>query len=231
MKSTSAKLSLAALAALGSVSGFVHDLHAAVVINEVYGGGGSTSTNNTAALYSTDYVELYNNGTAAVDLAGLNVKYGSATGTFPVAGTGSNSNIAVLPSFLLAPGEFYLISGASSAGYVGTPLTGIDYQAAFSAASGAGKLGLFAADGTTALDIVAYGSSANGGETASTPTLSITLAAYRTVDGLDTNNNSLDFTVGSAATPGASNVVPEPASLGIAAVGAALALRRRNKAR
>jgi len=49
---------------------------AQVVINEVYGGGG-----NTGAVYKNDFIELYNNSNAAVDITGWSVQYGSATGT------------------------------------------------------------------------------------------------------------------------------------------------------
>jgi MYXO-CTERM domain-containing protein len=221
MKTTSAaKISLAALTALGGVTGFVHDLHAAVVINEVYGGGGSGAT---TGLYNTDYVELYNNGTEAADLTGLVLKYGSATGVFPTTGT---NNITVLPTFSLAPGAFYLIGGTTGASFGGPALPTVNLTGVFSAGASAGKFGLFQTDGTTALDIVAYGPTTTGGEGLPTAALSTTLVAFRTLNGVDTNINAVDFTVSNAATPGASNL-PEPAALGLAAVGSALALRRR----
>src|SRR6187455_1889257 len=47
-----------------------------VVINEVYGGGG-----NSGATYKNDFIELYNNGNAAVSLAGWSIQYASAAGT------------------------------------------------------------------------------------------------------------------------------------------------------
>ncbi len=49
---------------------------AQVVINEVYGGGG-----NSGATYKNDFIELYNNSSSPVSLAGWSVQYASATGT------------------------------------------------------------------------------------------------------------------------------------------------------
>ena len=47
-----------------------------IVISQIYGGGG-----NAGATYQNDYVELYNPGTVAFDLAGWTLQYASATGT------------------------------------------------------------------------------------------------------------------------------------------------------
>lgn len=221
MKNMSAKISLAAIAALGTVSGFVTDAHAAVVINEVYGGGGATATTGS---YSTDFIELYNNGLTNVDLTGLTVRYGSATGTFPAAS--ATSNVAVLPAATLAPGAYFLVAGGTSSSFGGPALPAFDASSNITASGTAGKVGLFATDGTTVLDLVAYGSSSTGGEGTPAPTLSTTLSAMRIPNGLDTNINSVDFQAGTP-TPRALNSVPEPAALGLAAVGSALALRRR----
>ncbi len=47
-----------------------------VTVAEVYGGGG-----NSGAPLRSDFVELFNRGTAAVNLAGWSVQYWSSTGT------------------------------------------------------------------------------------------------------------------------------------------------------
>ena len=47
-----------------------------VVISQVYGGGG-----NAGATFRNDYVELFNAGSATVDLAGSTVQYATAAGT------------------------------------------------------------------------------------------------------------------------------------------------------
>ena len=52
------------------------DLTSPVVISEVYGGGG-----NSGATWKNDFIELYNNGTQAVDLSTWSVQYASSTGT------------------------------------------------------------------------------------------------------------------------------------------------------
>ena len=49
-----------------------------VVISEVYGGGG-----NSGAIWTNDFVELYNRSDAAVDVSGWVVQYYSAAGTVP----------------------------------------------------------------------------------------------------------------------------------------------------
>src|SRR5207244_3900809 len=47
-----------------------------VVISQVYGGGG-----NSGATYKNDFIELYNKGTASVDLSTYAVQYASASGS------------------------------------------------------------------------------------------------------------------------------------------------------
>src|SRR5262249_54225580 len=47
-----------------------------IVVSQLYGGGGVSG-----ATYQNDYVELYNRGTATVDIGGWSLQYASATGT------------------------------------------------------------------------------------------------------------------------------------------------------
>src|SRR6187402_1872066 len=47
-----------------------------LLISQIYGGGG-----NTGAVYSSDYVELYNPTAAAISLSGYSIQYASASGT------------------------------------------------------------------------------------------------------------------------------------------------------
>lgn len=227
LKSKSFKLSLAAITALGTVSSFTHDLHAAIVIDEVYGGGGSTST---SASYTQDFVELYNSGTAAFDLTGLTVRYASSNSlTFVAANT---FVVQTLPSVSLAPGAHFLISGATGSAYKGGTLPTADATSPFSLSATAGAVGLFAnatdTDLTLALDVLGYGA-AKLYEGTSTAALSTTTSAYRTVDGVDTNKNNVDFTVGTPNPQNTTSGVPEPTALGLAAVGSSLILRRRSR--
>ncbi|WP_286743010.1 lamin tail domain-containing protein, partial [Aquabacterium sp. UBA2148] len=88
-------LSLAA-AAQASPSG--------LVISQVYGAGG-----NSGALLNADYIELFNAGSAPLNLAGWSVQYASATGS-------SWGNKTDLPAFTLQPGQYFLVqqSGGSN---------------------------------------------------------------------------------------------------------------------
>jgi Lamin Tail Domain len=76
--------------------------NAQVVISQVYGGGG-----NAGATYTNDFIELFNRGTVAQNLAGWSVQYTSATG--PSGATTPNWITTVLPSFNLQPGQYFLI--------------------------------------------------------------------------------------------------------------------------
>ena len=72
------------------------------MISQVYGGGG-----NSGATYTHDFVELYNAGSAAVDLTGWSVQYASAAGT--------SWNVTNL-SGSISPGRYYLVRQAQGAG-------------------------------------------------------------------------------------------------------------------
>lgn len=178
-----------------------------VVISQVYGGGG-----NTGAPYISDFIELFNRGTAPVSLAGNSVQYASATGTSNFGS--SNQMITELPSVTLNPGQYYLIQ--ESTGTVGVPLPSPDTvdATAMSMALGAGKvvyttgdtpLGCngspnvcSAAQLARIVDLVGYGSTATFFEGASpTATLTNTTSAQRGGAGCtDTDNNGADFATG-----------------------------------
>jgi len=69
---------------------------AAIVISQVYGGGG-----NSGATYQNDFIELFNRGNTLVSLAGWSVQYASATGS-----TWQKTDLTAIS---LAPGQYYLI--------------------------------------------------------------------------------------------------------------------------
>ncbi|MGH3683330.1 MAG: lamin tail domain-containing protein, partial [Natronosporangium sp.] len=75
---------------------------ATVVVSQVYGGGG-----NSGALFTHDFVALFNPDDTAADLAGWSVQYASAAGSSwqvtPLSGT-------------LPPGRHYLVRQAAGAG-------------------------------------------------------------------------------------------------------------------
>ena len=165
-----------------------------VVISQVYGGGG-----NTNAIYTNDFVELYNPSGQTFDLTGWSLQYTSATGDSweftrqPIGGT-------------IAPGEYYLISLASG-GAVGSPLPAANILGEINMAAGAGKVALVnsfdALEGACPtgdpkiVDFVGYGTTATCAETANAPTPSATLAIFRKNNGAqDFDNNSTDFQTG-----------------------------------
>ena len=74
----------------------------ALRISQAYGGGG-----NSGALYRRDFIEVFNAGSASIDISGWTVQYASATGTSWQATTLSGT---------LAPGQYYLIAEAQGTG-------------------------------------------------------------------------------------------------------------------
>lgn len=191
--------------------GHVSASQAALVISQVYGGGG-----NSGATYKNDFVELLNNGSAPVSVGGWSVQYASATG--------GTWQVTPLPaSMVVQPGQYVLVQMAAGTG--GTTALVPDVLGTTAMSGTSGKVALVAS--TTVLsgaapaglvDMVSYGSAAPI-EGTPTPVLSNTTAAMR-VDGgcTDTNNNVADFIVGSplprnSASPVAScggSVTPPP---------------------
>ena len=169
-----------------------------VVVSQVYGGGG-----NSGAAFQNDFVELFNAGSAAVDLSGWTVQYATAAGTSwqttPLTGT-------------IAAGRYYLVQLASSAA-VGAPLPAPDATGTSNLAATGGKIALVrsgtsltcgatagscSADASLA-DLVGYGSASDFEGSASAPATSSTQSAQRANDGCtDTGDNAADF---AAATP------------------------------
>lgn len=67
---------LALLAAgLTPIAASANPAGTALVISEVYGGGG-----NSGATYTNDFIELYNPTGSSIDVSGWSVQYRSATG-------------------------------------------------------------------------------------------------------------------------------------------------------
>jgi hypothetical protein len=174
--------------------------NAQVVISQVYGGGG-----NTGAQYLNDFVELFNRGTATVDISGWSVQYASATGTAWQVNS-------IPASTSIAPGKYYLIKlAAGTTSGVALPTPDLDVTSSPMNLSGtAGKVALVnsatALAGTTLtvgtyVDMVGYGPTATYYEgTAAVAILSNTTAAIRLNGGCTDNNaNNTDFLVGAPA--------------------------------
>lgn len=176
--------------------------NAQVVISQVYGGGG-----NSGATYKSDFVELFNRGSVAVDITGYTLQYASATGAF--GGSGTNPNKTNLPSVTIQPGQYYLIQQATGTG--GT----IDLDPDFTptgnellAMGGTNLKIVLASDNVTVtsatdanvIDFVGVGTATMFEGTAPVAPISNTTAAFRNSDGCsDTDDNAADFTVAAPA--------------------------------
>jgi 2',3'-cyclic-nucleotide 2'-phosphodiesterase/3'-nucleotidase/5'-nucleotidase len=186
---------LAMLITVGNVFPAVHTAQAApdnsaVVISQVYGGGG-----NSGAEYKNDFIELYNPTDSAINLSGWKVRYNSAAN--PI---NTSTNITALSGTISAKG-YYLIQEAAGTG--GTKeLPTPEITGTINMSGTAGKVELLGASGQS-IDFVGFGA-ANEFESAPTQALSATTSAIRkAVDGapadsrgLDTDNNSTDFSIG-----------------------------------
>jgi predicted extracellular nuclease len=173
-----------------------------IVVSQVYAGGG-----NAGASYTNDFVELFNPGTAAVDLGGWTLQYASAASTTWQATALSGS----IPS-----GRYYLVQLASAATN-GAALPTPDAVGTTNLAVSGGKVALVHATealtcgasagscsaGGSVADRVGYGSATDNEGGSAPPALSSTTAASRADGGCaDTDDNSADFT---AATPAPRN--------------------------
>lgn len=180
-----------------------------VVISQVYGGGG-----NSGAILKNDFIELYNLGTVNVDITGWTVQYASSTGS---------SWQRTILSGIIEPGKYYLVQEAAGAGgTVNLPTPNATGNIAMSATTGkvalVGNSTLLTGTCPTGLiDFVGFGA-ANCSETSPTPVLTNTTAALRKSNGAqDTDNNSVDFTIGAPnprntpppdAAPAVSSTIP-----------------------
>ena len=89
---------LSALAALTLAASPAGAASTGVVISQVYGGGG-----NSGSTYTNAFIELFNLGPGAVNLAGWSVQYASAAG---------NTWLVTNLSGSIQPGQYYLVQQA-----------------------------------------------------------------------------------------------------------------------
>ncbi len=164
----------------------------AIVISQVYGGGG-----NAGAPLTNDYIELFNRSTQPVSVAGWSVQYASAAGTFtqatPLTGT--------IPS-----GGYYLVQEAAGAASP-APLPTPDVIGAINMSGTSAKvliaqtttpIGTACPTGAVIVDLVSYGAVTGCGGV--TPVLSNTTAALRNSGGCAwTGDPSVDFSTGAPA--------------------------------
>lgn len=178
--------------------------NAQIVISEIYGGGG-----NSGSTLKNDYVILKNIGSAQASLHGATLQYAPAAATF--------TQYHTLPNITLNPGQTYLIQEATGGGgttnlptpdFIATTVVNFDGSPNPSVGIGiavtSGKI-VIASNAVqvtsptslNVVDFVGYGSTATqyeGSGPAPSPT---TTTAIKRVSG-DTNDNTVDFTVGAA---------------------------------
>ncbi len=193
-----AALSLGSLAAAPAVA---DTAGTGVVINEAYLSGGSAG-----AAFKNKFVELYNPTSAPVTLDGMSLQYRSATGS------GAFNGVAPLTGVIPA-GGYYLVQGNSN-GTNGADLPAPDAVTTLTPSGTNGTLALV--EGTAAVtltpgsvvgadgvvDLLGYGTS-NTFETkaATPPTGNTDVKSLNRTDGVDTDDNSADFTLSATITP------------------------------
>ena len=188
------------------------DTSSAVVISEVYGGGG-----NSGATLKQDFIELYNKGTTPVDVSAWSVQYSAATGTTYAATPLTGS---------IAAGAYYLIGeGFGTGGTVDLPAADVTGTLNLSGTSGkvalstsATALTCAAACSTTAgvVDLVGYGAANDSAAGHPAAGLSSTTSAQRSSTGANTGDNAADFVAAAptpVAAPGGTPPPPNPCTV------------------
>jgi hypothetical protein len=190
-----------------------------VVISEIYGGGG-----NAQAMYKNDFIELYNPSASPVNLDGWSVQYSAAAGSTwqltPLSGT--------IPAF----GFFLVQEAKGSGGTVDLPTP--DATGSLTLSATAGKVALANMTmaligsnptGSSIVDLVGFGATANGYEGAGpapAPSNINSIHRNETAPGLgnayDTDNNTSDFSTGApepqnSASPIEIDPTPHPVAL------------------
>ncbi|HEX5884610.1 MAG TPA: lamin tail domain-containing protein [Pyrinomonadaceae bacterium] len=182
-----------------------------IVISQIFGGGG-----NSGAPFRNDFIEIFNNGNSAVNLAGWSLQYASATA--------STWSVTPVTPVLLLPGQYYLIQ-ESSGGSNGISLPAPDAIGTIAMAAASGKVAIVKAeialtgacpDDSNIVDLVGYGNTANCFKgSAPAPAASNTNALLRAANGCtDTRNNVADFMTGSPAPRNATS--PQSPCAGVA---------------
>jgi uncharacterized protein len=178
-----------------------------VVISQLYGGGG-----NTGAQYTNDFIELFNRGSAPVDLSSWSLQYASATGT---GNFGATTAMITPLTGTLQPGQYQLVEEAGGANGAPLPTPKTTDATPIAMAAGGGKVALVNTQtplgcngGSTPcppgalaqiVDLVGYDGANFFEGSAAAPTLTNTTAAFRASGGCqDTDDNAADF---AAAAP------------------------------
>ena len=177
-------LVLAGAQVIGSPTAAADPAPGHLVINEISGGNGT----GTAA--TDEYVELYNPTDATITFTGT-IQYKSATGT-------SYAASGPVTTFVVAPHGYWLVAGVN---YSGAAVPDSRYTFDMSASTtGGGHIALTGATsaGTSPtndplrVDLIGWGT-ANAPETAAAPSHPAVGGSLRRTNGIDTDDNSVDF--------------------------------------
>lgn len=171
-----------------------------LMIAEVYAGGG-----NSGAVYTHDYVVLYNPTDSPVNLSGWSVQYASAGGTF-----GTSVSVLTSLSGSISSGGYFIIRESSNSS-VGAALPYYDLSGSIGLGASAGKVALVHSTNAISglsdpnlIDFVGYGVTASlyeGTGRAPAPSNSTSIRR-KSLGTQDRDDNSVDFVV---STPGAGN--------------------------
>ncbi len=211
-------LVLAVLMVVGGLVVMPNEVKAAeqadhVVIHEVYGGGG-----NSGATFNIKYVVLYNPTATDQILDGWSIQYAS------YKKTSTYDNLVTLSGTIKA-GKYFFVQLNTKSDTNGTDIpAGVtidcDPDATLTPGASKGRIALVntstklsstvGGNATEIVDYVAYGAvvASDGTNEASAPAGSAVLSIIRKNAGVDTDNNSEDFT---AETPSLSYLIPKTA--------------------
>ena len=163
-----------------------------VVIYEVYGGGG-----NKGAVYTNDYIVLYNPTDKEVSLDGWSVQYASAKTT----GAFNTANITAL-SGTIGAGKYYLIEEAPGT-TAAQELPAADASGTINMGGKAGQVALVSATeaitgstDTAVVDFLGWGDGTAQFEGSTGPATTNSTSVSRDAKGTDTDDNGKDFTGG-----------------------------------
>lgn len=163
-----------------------------VVIYEVYGGGG-----NSGAVYTHDYIVLYNPTSEEISLEGCSVQYRKANDGTTFTGVASLNG-------KIEPNKYYLIQGGkgnNGSAFPDSIEVNLDASGNINMGGKAGIIALAkttdALTGTTdtnIIDLVGFGSCDGYEGSGAAPAPSATTSVIRNASGTDTDNNNADFT-------------------------------------
>lgn len=167
-----------------------------VVIGALYGGG-----SNSGAIYANDFIELFNPTDSSISLANYSVQYAPAT---------TNSWKVQPINTVMPAGSYYLIQ-LSGSGAAGAALPTADVIGTINMSATTGKVALVntitalpdnGIGDSTAIDLVGYGPTATGYETAPAPALTAKKCLVRASNGCtDIGDNSSDFSTSNSFVP------------------------------